>query len=266
MATDLNQRQLAKFLHEAAQGAGDILKQRFAKVHQVERKRGAGIVTEADRLAESFILKKISRFYPNSSILTEESGEFKRHGELLFVIDPLDGTTNYAHGFPVFAVSIGLYIEDQPFAGIVYNPVQQELFFAQKGKGTHLNGKRVRVSKTTQLKDSLLGTGFYYARGKQLNREIEIFRRMNEVALGVRRPGAAALDLAYVACGRYDGFWERKLSAWDVAAGFLLVTEAGGKVSDYQGAPMDIFHGECLASNTKLHRKMVNVLTGRRKA
>ena len=252
---------VSKFMKDVAVGAGNILMSRFRKVQKIEKKLNAGIVTEADHLAEKYILKKISRYFPESSIITEESGEFHRDSEWCWIIDPLDGTTNYAHGFPFFCVSIGLQVKGRSLAGVVYQPVTQEMFYAERGKGTRLNGRKVTVSKTRKLADALLGTGFYYAKGRQLRREMELFLRMNDVARGVRRPGAAALDLAYVACGRYDGFWERGLSPWDVAAGGLLVTEAGGRITNYQGKRVSIFDREILASNGALHRSIVKTLS-----
>jgi myo-inositol-1(or 4)-monophosphatase len=251
------------FMEQLALGAGAILLKYFNKPHRIERKRNAGIVTEADKAAEAFLLKKIFRNFSDSSIITEESGEFHRSSSLTWVLDPLDGTTNYAHGFPWFCVSIGLYEAGKPIAGMIYQPLMRELFYAEAGKGADLNGKRIRVSKVSRMNDSLLGTGFYYSKGSDLQKEMKIFSRFNEHALGVRRPGSAAMDLAYVACGRYDGFWERRLSSWDVAAGFLLVTEAGGTVSNYKGGPTTLFEGEALASNGRLHGRLVKIISGR---
>lgn len=250
------------FLFELADGASRILLKYFLKVRHIERKAGAGIVTEADKHAESYLMRKIFRKFPKSSIITEETG---KHGEdqgLVWVIDPLDGTTNYAHGFPWFCISIGVYEDGQPRAGVIYQPLTKERFFAERGKGAFLNGKRLKVSKTPALQDALLGTGFYYSTGQQLSEEIEIFRRVQDKALGVRRPGSAALDLAYVACGRYDGFWERGLAAWDVAAGFLLVQEAGGKITNYQGKDVGIFDSEAVATNGVLHEPILKLLQG----
>lgn len=254
-----------KFLCALADETGDILLKHFRRIRHVERKPGAGIVTEADKRAEKHILGRIFRNFPESSIITEESGEFRRSDELCWIIDPLDGTSNYAHGFPWFCVSVGLQVNGELTAGVVYHPTLGEMFYAERGKGAWLGDRRIRVSGTRQLSDALLGTGFYYARGRKLAEEIELFRRMNQLCLGVRRPGAAALDLAYVACGRYDGFWERGLSPWDVAAGVLLVEEAGGRVSRYDGKPTTLFEREMLASNGILHRKLTNVLQGRKR-
>ncbi len=258
----LSSPKLKKFLFELSEGASRILLRHFLKVRHIERKMGAGIVTEADKNAESYLIQKIFRNFPNSSIITEETGEHGRNSDLVWVIDPLDGTTNYAHGFPWFCISIGVYEEGKPRAGLIYQPLTKERFFGETSKGAFLNGKRLKVSTTKSLPDALLGTGFYYTTGEQLKEEIEIFRRVQDKALGVRRPGSAALDLAYVASGRYDGFWERGLSSWDVAAGFILVTEAGGRVTGYSGQAVGIHSGEVVATNGRLHAPILNLLQG----
>jgi len=249
------------FLQTTAKDAGDVLMRYFRKKIQIQEKPGAGIVTAADKAAEKLILSRLSRKYPKSSIITEESGEYRRDENHCWVIDPLDGTSNYAHGFPWFCVSIGLYEEGKPRAGVIYHPTLNEMFYAEAGEGAYLNGKSIRVSRTKRIESSLLATGFYYSKGKDLAKQVEIFRRMNEAARGVRRPGSAALDLAYVACGRFDGFWERGLSPWDVAAGFLLVNEAGGEISNYKGRPTGLHDKEVVASNRLLHRTMVRALS-----
>lgn len=232
----------------------------FNKKHRIEVKKGAGIVTEADKAAERLCLKKIFRKFPESSMIAEESGEYRSGSDLCWVVDPLDGTSNYAHGFPWFSVSIGLYREGRPAVGVVYHPVLKETFYAEAGRGAFLNGKRIRVSKTSRMQEALLSTGFYYSRGTQLKEEIGVFGRMNEVALGVRRPGSAALDLAFVAAGRFDGFWESGLSPWDVAAGFLIVEEAGGKVTDYRGRKTTMHGKQVVASNGKVHGRMLKLV------
>lgn len=247
-------------LRKLCLGAGRILLHYFNKPHQIEVKLGAGIVTEADKAAESYLVKEILRKFPESSIITEETGKYLGSPDLLWVIDPLDGTSNYAHGFPWFCVSIGVYKEGKPFIGGIYQPVIKEFFYAEQGKGSYLNGKKIRVSRTSKLEDSLLGTGFYYSKKKQLAEEMKIFHRLNEKALAVRRPGSAALDLACVAAGRFDGFWERGLSSWDVAAGMLLVQEAGGKITDYSGRKTDLFGSEIVASNRILHGELVKAI------
>ena len=249
------------FLKELAHGAGAILMKYFDKKHQIEVKPNAGIVTEADKAAEAYLVKNILRKFPESSIITEETGEYRGESELLWITDPLDGTSNYAHGFPWFCVSIGLYFNGKPRAGVIYQPFTKELFYAEKGKGAFLNGKRIRVSKTKKLAEALVGTGFYYSKSRTLAAEVDVFQEMNEKALAVRRPGSAALDLACVASGRFDGFWERGLSSWDVAAGFLLVEEAGGVVTNYEGKPTSVFEGYCLATNGHIHGKMKAVVS-----
>jgi myo-inositol-1(or 4)-monophosphatase len=251
----------SEFVKDLALGAGAILMKYFNKKHKIEVKPGAGIVTEADKAAESYIIKNILRKFPKSSIITEETGEYHGDPKLMWVIDPLDGTSNYAHGFPWFCVSIGLYLDGKPKAGVIYQPFTQELYFAEKGKGAFLNGKRIKVSKTNKLEEALVGTGFYYSKSESLRNEVEVFRIMNESTLAVRRPGSAALDLACVASGRFDGFWERGLSSWDVAAGFLLVEEAGGLVTNYQGKKTSIFEKYCLATNGKIHKRMQSVVS-----
>ena len=254
----------SRFMKSLAIDAGKILLKYFNKTHQIRVKPRAGIVTEADQSAEDFILRQILRKFPESSINTEESGEIHRERSLCWVIDPLDGTSNYAHGFPWFCVSIALYVEGEPKYGVIHQPITHELFFVELGKEVTLNEKPVVVSKTSRLRRSLLGTGFYYARGDTLRREMEIFSRMNEEVLGVRRPGSAALDLACVACGRFDGFWERGLAAWDVAAGFMMVEEAGGVITDYAGAEASIYSKEVIASNGRLHKKLVSIVNNRK--
>jgi myo-inositol-1(or 4)-monophosphatase len=251
---------LKKFLFELGEGAGAVLLKHYRKVHSIERKKGAGIVTEADKNAEAFLLKQIFKKFPQSAVITEETGHHGKGDDLVWILDPLDGTTNYAHGFPWFCVSIGLHVEGKARAGLIYHPLLKDWFYAEKGKGAFLNGKRLKVSQTSNLQDALLGTGFYYTTGKQLSEEIEIFRRVQDKALGVRRPGSAALDLAYVASGRYDGFWERGLAAWDVAAGFLLVTEAGGTVTGYSGNTVSVFDSEAVATNGKLHKPILELI------
>lgn len=253
-------RRYEKFMTEIAFGAGAILLKYLNKKHRIKYKPGAGIVTEADTFSEQFLLKNILKKYPNSSIITEETGEIKGKPELMWVMDPLDGTSNFAHGFPWFCVSIGLLEDGIRTAGVIYQPVSREMFFAEKGKGATLNGKKISVSGTKKMSDALLGTGFYYAQEDTLHREMRIFEDMHRLTTTVRRPGSAALDLASVACGRFDGFWERGLSPWDVAAGMLIVEEAGGKVSDYSGKEATIDGQEVVASNGKLHKTLLNVL------
>jgi len=256
---------LMPFLAEIARGAGAIQMKYFRKKIKITEKPGAGIVTEADFQSEAYLLKKILKAFPESDVITEESGLHKRDGSRWkWIIDPLDGTSNYAHGFPWFCVSIGVEYEGKLVAGAIYHPVLKELFIGEKGKGAflHVGNKkeRLRVSKVSKLEHAMLGTGFYYFKGMELDREVSRFGRMSEKAQAVRRPGAAALDMAYVACGRFEGFWERGLSAWDVAAGFVLIEEAGGRISNYAGKPVAVRDGEVLASNGLLHNELSQIL------
>ncbi len=247
------------FLKELALGAGSILMRYYSKPHRIKHKHNAGIVTEADRFAEDHIIKKIYRKYPESSIIAEESGESRGDNSLCWILDPLDGTSNYAHGFPWFCVSLGLHVEGKAYAGVIFQPISGEMFYTQAKRGAFLNGSRIHVSRESRISDSLLGTGFYYSKGRELREEIKVFHKANEIARAVRRPGSAALDLAFVACGRYDGFWERGLSPWDVAAGFLLVEEAGGIITDYRGRPISVFDREVVATNGKIHKRLLSV-------
>ncbi len=258
-------KDLVPFLREIAVGAGKILLKHFRKPIKIQKKDGAGIVTEADHRSEEYLLAQIKKHFPDSEIITEESGLHKKEGSTYrWIMDPLDGTSNFAHGFPWFCVSIGVQRNDELVAGVIYHPCLEELFWVEKGRGAFLWDKfgkhRLSVSTTAKIEDAMLGTGFYYFKGMELNDEVERFGRMSEKARAVRRPGAAALDLAYVACGRFDGFWERGLSAWDVAAGMLLITEAGGRVSDYAGGVANVEGAEILASNGVIHEDISHIL------
>jgi myo-inositol-1(or 4)-monophosphatase len=255
---------LKPFMHRLGRGAGAILTKHYQKKHRIKYKPNAGIVTEADLEAEDFIIREIQKTFPHSSIVSEESGPIRRDDSLCWVIDPLDGTSNYAHRFGYFCVSIGLLENGALRAGLIHQPLNQDMYWAEKNQGAYLNGQRLRVSKTKRIRDSLLGTGFYYTTGSTLGKELEIFRRVQEKARAVRRPGSAALDLAMVASGVYDAFWERGLSSWDVAAGILLVEEAGGQVTNYRGKVAELEGREVLASNTLLHGTLMRLITGRR--
>lgn len=260
--SNIPSKQLKKFMTDLALGVGKIHMKYFGRVKHIDRKEGAGLVTEADHKSENYALQKILKIFPESTIITEETGVHQRGKELVWILDPLDGTTNYAHGFPWFCVSIALHEHGKPRAGVIYNPVAKEFFYAEVGKGASLNGKKIRVSQIGAIRDALLGTGFYYTTGSKLAEEVEIFRKVQDKALGVRRPGSAAMDLAYVACGRYDGFWERGLSSWDVAAGMILIEEAGGRVSDYQGKDTGVHDGQIVATNGTIHSVILDLIRG----
>lgn len=266
IAGDPNLKQLTKTMVKAAQASGKVLMRYLGKSIEVREKKGAGLVTEADLASERAAMKILRAYRPDFTMLTEESapqGEARKsevgpHGR--WIIDPLDGTTNFVHGFPMFCVSIGAEWDGEIIAGVIYHPVLKDTYCAWKGGGAFLNGKRMHVSKTKTLKDTLLSTGFSYRRDTWLHAEMEAFERLSGVARAIRRPGSAALDLAFTARGVFDGFWERRLSSWDVAAGYLLVTEAGGVVTDFQGQPFRIDGDEILACNRELHLPLLNTI------
>jgi myo-inositol-1(or 4)-monophosphatase len=244
----------------AAREAGGLLRERLHDRHIVQYKGEINLVTEADRLSEALIVERIHREFPGHDILTEESPETANGSDFRWIIDPLDGTTNYAHGYPVFCVSIALEVKGVIMQGAVYNPMLDELFTAEKGAGAFLNGRRLNVSRTEILSRSLLATGFPYDIREDRDNNINYFNRMVLSAQAVRRAGSAALDLAYIAAGRFDGFWELKLMPWDTAAGWLLVKEAGGSVTDLCGDPYHLHSRNMLASNGLIHDEMARIL------
>ncbi|HEY9880883.1 MAG TPA: inositol monophosphatase family protein [Leptolyngbyaceae cyanobacterium] len=260
--TEMKPSELQRFLDiatEAALAGGAVLEKFWGKLTHVEQKgRPGDLVTEADKASEAAILSVLHRHLPvDHAILAEESGQAgSASSPYLWAIDPLDGTTNYAHQYPFCAVSIGLLIDNQPMLGVIYDPVHQDLFRAAKGFGATRNRQPIRVSTTENLADSLLVTGFAYDRRETSDNNYAEFCHFTHLTQGVRRGGAASIDLAYVACGRLDGYWERGLSPWDLAAGVVLVEEAGGQVSAYNGDSFDIWSGRILASNSRIHSAM----------
>ena len=250
---------------EAAQKAGNFLQQNLGKVKNIQQKEGQekNLVTEIDKHSEEIIIEIVRKHFPSHDILAEESGGTKgRPSDYRWIIDPLDGTTNFTHGFPVFCVSIGIEYKGEIILGVIYDPNFRELFTAEKGKGAFLNGKRITVSKIDSLSKSLLVTGFPYNVVENPNNAIEHFVHFLMKAQAVRRMGSAAIDLAYVAAGRYEGFWEVALNPWDMAAGALLVQEAGGTLTGFNGNPFSIYKKEVLASNGFVHDEMRAVLAG----
>jgi myo-inositol-1(or 4)-monophosphatase len=247
---------------QAAQEAGNFLKESMGNVKFVETKRGESrnLVSEIDRGSEERIIRHIRSRYPDHAILAEESGGSQEPAEYRWVIDPLDGTTNFLHSVPIFSVTIGVEHHGEIVAGVVYDPNARELFTAERGSGAYLNGRRISVSQNATLIRSLIVTGFPYDIASNPSHPVEHFVNFLHEAEGVRRLGSAAIDLAYVAAGRFDGFWEVFLSPWDMAAGVLLVREAGGTVSGFSGEPTTIYRKEVLASNGRLHAEMVRVL------
>ena len=247
---------------DTAKNAGKILTENLGKVRHIEHKGGeaTNLVTEVDKESERFIIGTLKKHFPGHDFLGEETGEYKIQSEYRWIIDPLDGTVNYAHGLPIFSVSIALEYKGEIVLGVVYDPSHDELFSAEKGKGAYLNNVRLSVSKASQLIDSLLVTGFPYDVKNDVNSYLNPFKEFMIEGQAIRRLGSAALDLAYVACGRFDGFWEGKLNAWDMAAGVLLVTEAGGCWTDYNGNPSTVYNPKMLATNGRIHQQMVDVL------
>lgn len=252
------------FAIQTARDAGRVLAERFGRKIEISNKSELDLVTESDLASERLIIDRIRTYHPRHSMLAEESGlnEVRDHGkqsDWRWIIDPLDGTTNYAHGYPCFCVSIGLEHNGRLELGVVYDPIRDEMFAAERGAGASLNGRRISVSRTNSLSAALLCTGFPYD-VRQRNEFAKHFASFIMHAQGVRRDGAAALDLAYVAAGRFDGFWEEGLKPWDVAAGVLIIEEAGGRVTDYHGSPFDIYSPPILASNGLVHEQMRQVL------
>lgn len=253
---------MLNFAIQVARDAGNLLVQRLGAA-QVSNKGDIDLVTEADIAAEQLIIEQIRSHYPQHAILAEESGETVAtsggRGEFKWIIDPLDGTTNYAHGYPCFCVSIALEHKGVVEIGVIYDPMRDELFAAEREQGATLNDRRIRVSSVEDLNSAMVCTGFPYNVRERPDFARE-FAKFTMAAQAVRRDGSAAIDLAYVACGRFDGFWEDGLNPWDIAAGILLITEAGGYVTDYNNEPLSIYTKKVLASNGLIHDAMRSVI------
>ncbi len=253
---------MLNFTIETARDAGRLLLEKFGRITAITKKGDINLVTEADLASEALIIERIKSHHPKHSILAEESGEAVVVGgdsAWKWIIDPLDGTTNYAHGYPCFCVTLALEHDGEVVIGVTYDPTRDELFAAEKGQGASLNGRRIKVSETENLGDSLIVTGFPY----DFKQRADFTRHFTDFLLesrGIRRDGSAAIDMAYVACGRFDGFWEEGLNPWDVAAGYLLIEEAGGRVSSYDGAEFNIYRPPICASNGAIHSQMLKVL------
>ena len=245
---------------DAAVEAGKYALERIGDLGKISRKKGfTDLVTDVDKKCEEIIIGIIGREFPDHAILAEESGEHSAEGGFKWVVDPIDGTTNYTHAFPFFCASIGVIFDGSVKVGVVYDPSRDELFSAEKGNGAFLNNRRIKVSKSEKVRDSLVATGFACdIKGKMAN--IDKFKNMLENAQALRRAGSAALDLCYVACGRFDGFWEFQLNPWDTAAGQLIVSEAGGTITLLNGEPFDIFQKEIVATNGRIHKEMLSLL------
>jgi myo-inositol-1(or 4)-monophosphatase len=247
---------------EVALEAGKFLKQSVGNIKTVETKLGqeTNLVTEIDKKSEELIIGMIRKKYPDHDFLAEESGSHDRKSEYRWIIDPLDGTLNFTHGVPLFSVSIAVEHRGEIIAGVVYEPNLGELFTAEKGKGAFLNQQPIRVSKVDRLIESMLVTGFPYTIRDNPDNAVQHFVNMLMSAQGIRRLGSAAVDLAYVACGRFEGFWEVSLSPWDMAAGVLLVQEAGGRFTDFRGAASSVYGKQVLATNGRIHDQLVEIL------
>ncbi|MDH3492820.1 MAG: inositol monophosphatase [Acidobacteriota bacterium] len=252
---------MLNFAMETARDAGHILLEKFGGTLKVSKKGDINLVTEADLASEAFIIEKINTHFPRHSVLAEESGASVQSGDIewKWIIDPLDGTTNYAHGYPCFCVTLAIEHKGELVIGVTYDPTRDEMFAAEKHHGASLNSKPVKVSSTEALSESMLVTGFPYdlSRKRILADTFESFLFKSRA---VRRDGSAAIDLAYVACGRFDGFWEEGLNPWDVAAGVLMINEAGGRASSYSGDDVDIYKPPFCASNGLIHAEMLGIL------
>lgn len=256
---------MLNFAIETAREAGQVLLEKFGRNITISKKGDINLVTEADLASEKLIVEKIRSYYPKHSILAEESGEsnvaiIEGEARWKWIIDPLDGTTNYAHGYPCFCVNIALEHKGEIVIAVTYDPTRDEIFAAEKGNGSTLNNRKIRVSDTVNLKDALIVTGFPYDIAQREN----FARHFTEMILssrGIRRDGSAAIDMAYVACGRFDGFWEEGLNPWDVAPGVLLIEEAGGHVSYYDGSKFSVYEPPICASNGLIHSEMLKILS-----
>ncbi|MDD3249058.1 MAG: inositol monophosphatase family protein [Smithellaceae bacterium] len=253
-------KELSDFTRYLARKAGKLLAEKFSRHNPVYYKGAIDLVTEADRMSEELILSEIGRRYPGHGVLSEESKERDGRSAMRWIVDPLDGTTNYAHGFPFFCVSIALEKDGDIVLGVVYDPIRDDLFEASLAGGSYLNGTKLCVSSVDDLSRGLLATGFPYDVRESRDNNLDFFAAMIMKAQAIRRPGAAALDLAYLAAGRLDGFWELKLKPWDTAAGCLLVTEAGGVLSDLKGEKWSMFSPGLVAGNGRIHQQMLEVI------
>ena len=248
------------FAEELARGAGAILKRRYGRRQAIHFKGEINLVTDVDRESEEYLIGRIRAAFPDHGVLSEESPELTSPSPYRWIVDPLDGTTNYAHNYPCFCVSVALERDGALLAGAVYDPLLEECFTAAAGAGARLNGEPIRVSTVDRLRRALLATGFAYDVHTSPENNLDFFRAFVYAAQAIRRDGSAALDLCYLACGRFDGFWELRLKPWDTAAGILILREAGGVATRLDGAGYDIEQPDILASNGILHGAMSDVV------
>jgi myo-inositol-1(or 4)-monophosphatase len=254
---------MLRFAWEMAADSGQILKKGFMRGKDISYKGRIDPVTEYDLQSEKLITDRIRGAYPDHDLLAEEGSEVSHEAEFRWIIDPLDGTVNFSHGFPVYCVSIALEYRRRLVMGVVYDPEREEMFWAVDKSGAHLNDHPIHVTGEGRLHRALLATGFAYDIGTARRNNLGLFSRMAKKAQGIRRPGSAALDLCWLAAGRIDGFWELKLHPWDTAAALVIVREAGGRVTRLDGGRYSIFDKEILASNGRIHRSMSRVLSGK---
>lgn len=259
METEHNTTEMLDFAVRAALKAGAYIRYQTRSSYVIEHKGPIDLVTSVDRGAQQIVVEAIKSSYPEHAILAEEDFQTENAGEFRWIIDPIDGTTNYVHGLPLYCVSIAAYRDKQPLIGVCYNPATDELFSAEAGKGAYLNGRRIEVSKTSKLQDALAVTGFPY-KHDNLSEILARFERVIRQVRGVRRLGSAALDLCYVAAGRLDFFWETELNSWDMAAGALIAREAGALLSGIDGRAFDVFAGSVLAANPELHPLLLELM------
>lgn len=255
-----NEKEILQDLVCMAKEGGAILKGNYGNEQSIHFKGEIDLVTDVDRQSEERIMEMIVKRFPGHSILTEESPPVEGDSPFRWIIDPLDGTTNYAHGYPFFAVSIALERDGEVIAGVVFDPIREECFEGILGGGAYLNGVRIKVSKVEILRRSLIATGFPYDINVTKQNNIDYFEAYAKAAQALRRDGSAALDLCYLACGRFDGFWELKLKPWDTAAGSLIAIEAGGRITGLAGEAYSIYDGDVLASNGNIHGEMMEVV------
>jgi myo-inositol-1(or 4)-monophosphatase len=249
---------------EAAREAGKILKEYYGREKKIEFKGEIDLVTEVDKKSEKIIVEILKRHFPDHSILAEEGNNRQEASEYKWVIDPLDGTTNYAHNYPFFCVSIGLEKNGEMVGGVVYHPIWDELFVAEKGSGACLNGQKIRVSSIDNLRRALITTGFPYDLNRVPPQAFDYFKNFINTSQAVRRDGSAAIDMCYLAMGKIDGFWEEALKPWDTAAGLIIIAEAGGKVTNFHSGSYSIYEKQILASNGLIHEQMRQNLMDRK--
>lgn len=249
-------------IEQIAREAGEVVRNGFGKHLDIQFKTGeSNLVTQIDKASELLIVNFVKKNYSSHGILAEEGSNVKGSSDYLWVIDPLDGTTNFAHGLPIFSVSIGVQKNNETIAGVIYDVMKDELYSAEKGSGAFLNGNKINVSKNSILTQSLLVTGFPYDINDNPEHAFERFTALTKASRGMRRLGSAAVDFCYVARGIFDGFWEIHLHPWDMAAGMLIVEEAGGKVTDFESNPTNIYTKKVLATNGLIHKDMIEIIT-----